>query len=109
MLGGDCIRKKKKNKIYFSINKLFPIFIFIVTVLMSIGYASINSIFLEIGGEITAKESSGIFITKVNYLSNVDAVGVIDLTAAFDPNFDDGIMENIPSKKWYDINISYFV
>ena len=104
---------------------------------MSIGYASTANVNgQEFRCNVTNWDASGKFSVKVystyirgssqftidftgtntisvNYASitdnvNVDAVGVIDLTAAFDPNPNDGIAENIPSKEWCDKNINYF-
>ena len=40
---------------------------------MCIGYASINSISLEMDGELVAQVQDGIFITEANYSSNVSA------------------------------------
>ena len=54
-------------------NRFLVIFIFIATLLMSIGYASINSIILEFKGEAIAKENEGIFITDVQYFNDINA------------------------------------
>lgn len=58
-----------KNK-----NIIIVIFLFIATILMGIGYAAVNSVTLDIGGEITAQLQSGIFITDARYLSNNNAI-----------------------------------
>ena len=40
---------------------------------MGIGYASINSITGEIEGTVIAEVQSGVFITNIEYVSDVDA------------------------------------
>ena len=40
---------------------------------MSIGYATINSITLDINGDVSLVSQDGLFITEVNYDSNNDA------------------------------------
>lgn len=62
------MKKLRKKRIPTSINKLFPILILVATMLMGIGYASINSIITRINGDIVAKNQEGIFITEVNYI-----------------------------------------
>ena len=54
-------------------NKLFPMLILVATIFMGVGYASINSISLNINGEVIAKVQDGVFITEVNYVSDVNA------------------------------------
>ena len=54
-------------------NILFLILILISTLVMGIGYASINSITGEITGTAIAEAQTGVFITDVIYVSNVDA------------------------------------
>lgn len=63
------MKKIKKVKV----NRLFPIFILFMTILMGIGYASINSISLDFGGKLIAKDVTGIFITDANYESDENA------------------------------------
>lgn len=46
---------------------------FIATLFMSIGYASINSILLDINGTAVAKDQKGIFIIEANYASDINA------------------------------------
>jgi len=60
--------KKEKNRVL-----PYLIFIFIATLFMSIGYAAINAISLDIGGTVTASAQENVFITNVEYVSNVDA------------------------------------
>lgn len=62
------MKKQKKKLIYSSVNKIFPIIIFIITVLMGIGYASINSIIIGIDGEVIAKNQDGVYITDISYV-----------------------------------------
>lgn len=40
---------------------------------MSIGYASVNSITMDISGEVSSKEQTGVYITDVEYSSDVNA------------------------------------
>ena len=64
--------KSIKNK---NINKK-PLYLFLITLttlFMSIGYATINSITLDISGDVSLVSQDGLFITEVNYDSNVDA------------------------------------
>lgn len=66
--------KKKQTKAQKSnYQKYFPLVIFISILCMSVGYAIINSISLDISGEALAKEQTGVYITEVNYLSNNNA------------------------------------
>lgn len=51
----------------------YLLFIFIATLFMSIGYASIDSISLNIGATAEASVQQRVFITDVEYVSNVDA------------------------------------
>ncbi len=67
------MRKTKIKRIPFSTNKLFPILILVATIFMGVGYASINSIILNINGEVVAKAQDGIYITEVEYVSDVNA------------------------------------
>ena len=57
-------KKRQKN------TKYFPIFIFISILFMSIGYALINSVILNVAGNLIAKNQSGVFITEIKHLSN---------------------------------------
>ena len=56
----------KKNKII----SIYPFFILIAAFLMSIGYATVNSVMVDVNGNAIAKLQDGIFITEVNYDSN---------------------------------------
>lgn len=58
-----------------NINKK-PLYLFLITLttlFMSIGYATINSITLDISGDVSLVSQDGLFITEVNYDSNIDA------------------------------------
>jgi len=70
---GDGLKNMRKKRIPPYSNKLFPILIFIATIFMSVGYASINSIIMNINGEVIAKAQDGIYITEVNYISDINA------------------------------------
>lgn len=61
----------KKRKI--NLKKIYPVILLIMSTLMGIGYASVNSITLEINGDAIAKSNEGIFITETKYLSNSNA------------------------------------
>ena len=56
----------KKNKSALSNYQKFPILILLVSLVMSIGYATISSITLDLEGEVIAKENEGVFITEIN-------------------------------------------
>ena len=70
---GDNLNNVRRKRIPPSTNKLFPILILIAAISMSIGYASINSISMGVNGEVIAKTQEGIFITEVNYDSDINA------------------------------------
>lgn len=63
------------NKKYkgLKINFLFWLFIILSTFFLSIGYASLDSIILDINGEVTAVPQSEIYITDVAYKTNINA------------------------------------
>lgn len=60
----------KKHKNY---KRIFPFLLFLSTLFIGIGYASVNSVILDISGSLSAKSQDGIFITEVNYKSDVSA------------------------------------
>lgn len=64
--------KKTNNLSIF--NKLYPAFFVIATVFMGIGYAAINSISMNIVGDVNAKSQNNVFITDVVYKSDNGAV-----------------------------------
>lgn len=70
--------RKNLKTIFSSAKKIFPLIILMVTILMGVGYASINSIIIGFNGEAVAKEIDGVYITEVDYLSDVNA----DLTTS---------------------------
>ena len=57
-----------KNK-----NMLLLFVLFAMIILMSIGYASINSVTGDIEGTALADAQEGVFITNIEYVSDVNA------------------------------------
>ena len=64
---------KKKKEILFITNKLFILLILIATLFMSIGYASINSVIMELNGSVVAQTQTGVYIYDITYKSNINA------------------------------------
>ncbi len=62
------MKKRKRSK-----NMLLLLALLISTIIMGIGYASIESVTGEIEGKVIADTQSGVFITEVEYVSDVDA------------------------------------
>ncbi len=62
--------KKNKKKKLVSSNKIFSFIFVIATLLMSIGYASVNSITLNILGNLASKVETGIYISDVSIKSS---------------------------------------
>lgn len=60
--------KLVKNK-----NMLLLFVLFAMIILMSIGYASINSVTGDIEGEAISDAQEGVFITNIEYVSDVNA------------------------------------
>lgn len=58
------MKKKTRTKYY----KFYPTLIFISILFMSIGYAVINSVILNVNGEVLAENLNGIYITEVKVL-----------------------------------------
>ena len=65
-------RKKKIAPIY-KYNKIFLFLFVIATVSMGIGYASVNSVVLELSGKAAAKEIDGVYIIETEYIRNINA------------------------------------
>ena len=65
--------KINKRKIGISKNTILLFILLLAILLMGIGYASINSITGEIEGTVIAEVQSGVFITNIEYVSDVDA------------------------------------
>ena len=63
----------KKRKVLPMFRKTFPVLILFATLLISIGYASVNSVLIGFNGTAIVKETSGVYITEVNYVSNNNA------------------------------------
>ena len=57
---------KDKHKIIL-LKRLLPVIILTLCVLMSVGYTTVNYITLDIGGEVVAMETEGIFVTEIKY------------------------------------------
>lgn len=64
--------KKRIKRIPKSTRKMFPIFLLIATLCMSIGYAAVNSVSLDFLGDIAAKDHDGVFITDIEYVERED-------------------------------------
>ena len=60
-------------KKFSKIVKFFPAIILVVSILMAIGYAAFNSVSIGVNGNFFAREFDGIFITDVEYKSDVNA------------------------------------
>lgn len=63
----------KQNKIKIPYSKFLPILLILATFFMSVGYAQMNSAELNVGGIVQSYLQDGVFISDVNYLSNVSA------------------------------------
>ena len=61
------------RKLKISKNMLLLIAILIATMIMGVGYASIEGITGEIEGKVTANAQEGILITDVENVNNVEA------------------------------------
>ena len=61
------------RKLKISKNMLLLIAILIATMIMGVGYASIEGITGEIEGKVVADAQEGVFITDVEYVSDIDA------------------------------------
>ncbi len=61
------------KKIKISQNMMLLLLMVVATIVMGIGYASIESVTGEIEGKAIADAQSGVFITNVEYVSDVDA------------------------------------
>lgn len=103
------MKKKKKKIIFSSVKKIFPIIIFIITIFMSIGYASINSIIIGYNGEVVAKAVNEVFITDINYSNDIDADMVKSkILSAYQTNLNSNIVlsnSNKDSSITYEISV----
>ena len=79
----------KKNKSALSNYQKFPMLILLVSLVMSIGYATISSITLDLEGEVIAKENEGVFITEINCQNNNGAT--THSYSAYESNFKSSI------------------
>ena len=88
----------------------FSILLCIATLFMGVGYASINSVSLNVSGEMIAQVQNGIFITEVKYnekLSNNVLVTDSRINSSHQTNLDSSIVltNNADSQITYDIII----
>lgn len=67
------MKKNKIKKIPYCYNKVFPLLLLIATLFMGIGYATINSISLEINGLVTANEPKDLFISEIEFSKSKNA------------------------------------
>ena len=67
---------RKKINLQNSVTKsrIILLLFCLATLFMGIGYAAINSVTFDIGGTAIAKAQDGVFITKMVYVSDVNAV-----------------------------------
>ena len=99
----------KKRKVLPMFRKVFPVMILIASLLMSVGYASVNSILIGFNGTAIAKLPSGVYITEANYNSNVDAnLAESTILSAYQTNLNSKVVlssTNPASSITYTINI----
>lgn len=99
----------KKRKVLPMFRKVFPVMILIASLLMSVGYASVNSIIIGFNGTAIAKLPSGVYITEANYNSNVDAnLAESTILSAYQTNLNSKVVlssTNPASSITYTINI----
>lgn len=68
------MRKKINLKNSVTKSRIILLLFCLATLFMGIGYAAINSVTFDIGGTAIAKAQDGVFITKMVYVSDVNAV-----------------------------------
>lgn len=69
--------KKKKNK-YYNVHRLLLIALFISTLFMSIGYAGLNAVTLDVAVTATAKAPTGLFIRSVEIVDATNGANILD-------------------------------
>jgi len=67
------MRKGKHSKKGFKIIEIYSVLILIATLFMSVGYAVVSGVVLNVEGTAEVVVQDGIFISNVKYLSNVGA------------------------------------
>ena len=83
----------KKRKVLPMFRKIFPVLILVATILMSVGYASINAILIELTGKVVAIEPNGVYITEAYYNSNVNAnVSESTILSAYQTNLNSKVV-----------------
>lgn len=65
--------KKNIKKMIPYMNKIFPLLIIVSTLFMGIGYASVNSVILNIEGKAEGLTQEGVYIEEAYYDSNINA------------------------------------
>ena len=61
------MENKRAKRVSPALRTIYPILILVICLIMGIGYATLNSIMLNISGESIAMLQEGVFITEVNY------------------------------------------
>ena len=74
------MKRVGKKRIPPSTNKLFPILILVAVMVMGIGYASINSVIMNINGEAIAKKQDGVYITNIKYINDENSTDTENIT-----------------------------
>ena len=67
------MKKNKLKRISPALKSIYPILILIVCFIMGIGYATLNTVSLQITGQGVALLQEGVFITEVNYSTSKGA------------------------------------
>ena len=70
------VKKKINSKKHFNILKNKKLFLFLIlfgSLLLGIGYAQVSEIYLDVNGRATVSATTGIYITKIDYVSNNNA------------------------------------
>ena len=97
---------KTKNKTFSNV-RFFSILVFIATLLMGVGYASISSITLDLNGKLVANVQKKVFITDVVFnKSNNANVEDSDIINAFGTNLNSNI---VLSDIYNDSSITYTI
>jgi len=98
-------KKQSKKSIR---NKFILFLICISTLTMSIGYAAMNSISLDINGEVIATAQEGVYITEVNYVNDFDGnLNDSKIINIYQSNMNSNIVlgENNNSKITYEVTL----
>ena len=71
-------KKINKNNVNSNVN-FFAVVIIIASLFMGIGYAVVNNVFLEVGGNINVAAKQGLYISSANVYSTSNATGNIEV------------------------------